>query len=149
MEYRKATTKDIAHLVELRKKQLLGEGMSPARDIDAELHSFFTDKMADGSLINWLAVDGHHIIATASILFYDFPPTYAAGSGKKGYVTNMYTEPEYRKQGIAFALLSNIVDEARNAGVTRLFLSASDLGRPVYERIGFLQSDRYMEMSLD
>ena len=41
-----------------------------------ELERYFTDKLKDGSLIEWLLVDNETVIATAAIVFMEFPPTY-------------------------------------------------------------------------
>ncbi len=54
MQYRKADINDIPQLIELRKKQLIDEGIEPSVDIDKELHEFFTNKLSDGSFIQWL-----------------------------------------------------------------------------------------------
>ena len=34
-------------------------------------------------------------------------------SGKMGLLSSMFTDPEYRRRGIAMELLSRVVDEAR------------------------------------
>lgn len=96
MYYRIATVNDIDALVKLRKAQLVDEGIVPNQDIDNELINFFEKKLNDNSLIEWLRVKDNNIIVTASIIFYDFPPTYTNKIGVKGYITNMYTKPEYR-----------------------------------------------------
>lgn len=96
MEYRKATREDINLLMELRKFQLVDEGITADKDIDNELEDFFQRKLAEGSLIQWLVMEENEIIATGAIVIYEFPPTYTNKSGKKAYVTNMYTKNAYR-----------------------------------------------------
>ncbi len=148
MEYRKACAADIPLLAELRKKQLADEGIAPDKDIDAELVRFFSEKLADGTLVQWLVEDAGKVVACAAVVFYDFPPTYTNRTGRKAYVTNMYTAPAHRGRGIGTALLDVLAEEARRAGVAKMWLGASRLGRPVYQKFGFRQTDEWMELDL-
>ena len=50
---------------------------------------------------------------------------------------NMYTAPEYRRQGIAFETLDILVKEAKSRGINNITLEATDMGRPLYEKYGF------------
>ncbi|RXZ78550.1 N-acetyltransferase [Paenibacillaceae bacterium] len=116
--------------------------------IDAELHDFFTNKLNDASLTQWLVEDNEEIIACGAIIFYEFPPTYTNKSGKKAYITNMYTKENFRGQGIATSLLTKLVDEAKAADISKLWLGASKLGRPVYKSYGFTETDEWLELNL-
>lgn len=148
MIYRKASSVDTGKLVEIRKLQLIDEGIEPTIDIDDELTDFFENKLADGSLVEWVVEDKNEIIATAAIVFYQFPPTYTNKTGWKGYITNMYTRNDYRKQGIATMLLEKLVEEAKYRGVKKLWLGASKLGRPVYEKFGFRETGEWLDMDI-
>ncbi|MDR4316721.1 GCN5-like N-acetyltransferase [Niallia circulans] len=149
MEYRKATREDINLLMELRKFQLVDEGITADKDIDNELEDFFQRKLAEGSLIQWLVMEENEIIATGAIVIYEFPPTYTNKSGKKAYVTNMYTKNAYRGKGIATTLLTKLVEEAESLGIKKIWLGASKLGRPVYKKFGFKETDEWMELELE
>ena len=37
---------------------------------------------------------------------------------------------------------------ARSRGIKKLWLGASKLGRPLYEKLGFIQQESYMELTL-
>jgi len=148
MVYRKALVNDINKLVEIRKQQLIDEGIEPSIDIDKELNEFFYKYMADDSLIEWIVEDKGEIIATAAIVFYQFPPTYTNKTGWKGYITNMYTHSDYRKQGIASTLLEKLRDEAKERGIKKLWLGASRLGKPVYKKFGFKETTEWLDMDI-
>ena len=55
----------------------------------------------------------------------------------KKNIMNMYTNPDYRRQGIAFKTLDLLVTDARKKGITAISLEATDMGRPLYEKYGF------------
>ena len=148
MNYRKADKKDIPLLVNIRKKQLIDEGIEPNIDIDEELTKYFNSKLADNSLVEWIAEEDNKIIATAAILFIDFPPTYTNKTGRKGYITNMYTEPTSRGKGIATGMLDRLVNEAKERNINKILLVASKLGRPVYKKYGFQGTDEWLELNL-
>lgn len=148
MKYRKANNNDINKLVELRKKQLVDEGLEPNIDIDSELSIFFKNKLSDGTLIQWLVEDKEEIIACGAVVFYEFPPSYTNKTGKKAYIANMYTHENYRGQGIATKLLTRLVEEVRISGVSKIWLGASKMGRPVYKKFGFIETDEYLELNV-
>ena len=149
MKYRKASIEDIEKLVELRKKQLIDEGIKPDVDIDRELSIFFKSKLTDGTLIQWLVEDNEEIIACGAVIFYDFPPSYTNKTGKKAYISNMYTTESYRGQGIAKKLLTKLVKESKKTGVSQIWLRASQMGKPVYETFGFKETTDYMEFNMN
>ncbi len=148
MKYRVATLNEIDKLVELRKKQLIDVGSSPNEDITEELHKFFEKKMNDGTMIEWVVEEGNEIIATSAIVFYEFPPSFTNKSGIKGYITNMYTAPEYRGRGIASSLLDKLINEAKARNVHKLWLGASEMGRPVYLKYGFEEKNIWLDLHI-
>lgn len=149
MIYRKAVFNEIDQLAEIRKRQLIDEGIKPTVDIDDELLAFFRDKLTDGSMIEWVAEDKGKIIATAAVIFYNFPPTYTNKTGLRGYITNMYTHDDYRRQGIATTLLHKLRDDAVSRGIKKLWLGASKSGRPVYEKFGFKDTKVWLDLEIN
>jgi GNAT superfamily N-acetyltransferase len=148
MDYRIATKQDIPVMCRVRKLQLIDEGIAPDKNIDEELSRFFDEKLSDGSLVEWLLEENGKVIATAAILFIEFPPTFTNAAGVKGYITNMYTSPDHRGKGIATAMLYKLMNEARNRSVHNILLHASIHGKPVYERFGFVGTGDWMELTL-
>ena len=145
MEFRKADMKDIDHLSQIRKKQLIDEGQDPDIDIDEKLKSFFERQMKEEKMVEWVAIEDEKIVGTAAIMFLDFPPSFSNQIGIRGYITNMYTDPSYRRKGIALTLLNQLIEEAKQRNITHIFLSASEYGKPVYEKCGFRVKDSWME----
>ena len=59
---------------------------------------------------------------------------------------NMYTAPKYRRQGIAFHTLDLLVKDVKEYGVSQIALEATDMGRLLYERYGFVKMKDEMEL---
>ena len=148
MLYRLAGEQDIPVLCQIRKQQLIDEGGTPVPGTDEELFRYFTNKFADGSLVEWVLEEDGQIIATAAIAFMEFPPSYTNRTGLRGYITNMYTAPAYRGRGIAGGMLNRLKDEAVKRSVHSILLHASRLGKPVYQKFGFAEADQWMELKL-
>jgi GNAT superfamily N-acetyltransferase len=61
---------------------------------------------------------------------------------------NMYTVPEWRGRGVATALLREIIKFVKGTGARRIWLRATEEGRPVYEKAGFSPVTSYSYMEL-
>ena len=62
------------------------------------------------------------------------------------YLLSMYTEPDFRRRGVASMVVKEAIKWCRKKGYERLMLHASMMGRGVYRRLGF---KRTWEMRLD
>jgi GNAT superfamily N-acetyltransferase len=60
----------------------------------------------------------------------------------------VYTEPGSRGRGIAGALMQAVMAWAKSQGCDRMVLHASDLGRPLYQSLGFSPANE-MRWSID
>lgn len=61
-------------------------------------------------------------------------------AGPQGLIVNVYTELSYRRKGLAELIMNTIIDWCRANGVASLVLHASQMGQPIYERLGFSQT---------
>ena len=148
MIVRKATVEDAALLSEVRKLQLIDEGIAPNCDIDAELDTFFKKWLVSKDFLQLIAEENGKLLSTAAIVYYDLPPSFTNKIGVRGYVTNVYTAPEHRRKGLSKILLEKILEDAKSRGIKKIWLGASKLGRPLYEKLGFIQQESYMELTL-
>ena len=93
----------------------------------------------------WIAEDGQgEAVGIVSVLANDAPPLPEAHLAKEGYVVNLWVEPAARRQGIARALLQAALDAAPGEGWRRLYLHATEDGRPLYDSTGLLPDARWM-----
>jgi GNAT superfamily N-acetyltransferase len=59
-------------------------------------------------------------------------------SGRQAIIQNVYTEPEWRRRGLGTLLMKEIIAWSQKTGIESLVLHASDEGRPIYEKLGFV-----------
>ena len=54
----------------------------------------------------------------------------------------------YRKQGIGTQMSQFLIDKSRSLGATKLLLTATELGAPIYEKLGFRTTGFYHFMNI-
>lgn len=148
LNYRKANINDVDKLVELRNRQLVDEGASPVDNIDKELEQYFTSSIREETLVVWIATKCDNIIATSGVCFFQYPPNFSNTTGKVAYITNVYTQEEYRKQGIATKLLEFIMNEIKKRDYRFVRLHASSQGKKLYKQLGFIDAEGFMTKML-
>ena len=70
-----------------------------------------------------------------------YPHVLAEEYRKYGYIWGVYVEPLHRGQGLAKKLTSIAINHLKLIGCTRVVLNASPSGKPVYEHLGFSESN--------
>ncbi|MEN9583868.1 MAG: hypothetical protein RLZZ616_874 [Pseudomonadota bacterium] len=149
MIVRQATQADIPVLVSLRMGLFceVGELSDPLVDVDLwqATSAYFSTAQADGCARSWVAEVGGEVVASGTLALFVRPPYPGNLSGREAYLLNMYTLPAYRKQGMASALLNAMVAYACAEQLGKVWLHASDEGRPLYERVGFVANPAYLE----
>lgn len=148
IEYRRLTAPLLDAFISLRISQLREEGATEPIDLRPSLLDYYTRHMADGTFVSWLALDGEKIVGTSGMSFVEKPPYFGCPSGKIGLLSSMYTDPNYRRQGIARELLSRVVEEARKYGCGTVQITASDMGVLLYTDFGFVKNDNFMQYKL-
>ena len=148
IEYRKLTTDDLDIFIQMRINQLREEGSKEGIDLTSALKDYYQRHMSDGTFVSWLALDGEKIIGTSGMSFVEKPPYFGCPSGKMGLLSSMYTDPTYRRQGIAKELLGRVVQEARNYGCGTVQITASDMGVKLYSAYGFVHNGNFMQYKL-
>jgi GNAT superfamily N-acetyltransferase len=64
--------------------------------------------------------------------------------GTVGWLGTIIVLPEYRRQGIGQKITSNLIDYCRSKGCTTHLLTASEMGEPVYRKLGFEINSTYV-----
>ena len=61
----------------------------------------------------------------------------ATANGPVGWVGTIFVAPDRRREGLGDALTRTVIDDLESRGCRTLVLTATDAGRPLYERLGF------------
>ncbi len=148
IKYRKMTPADLDTFIRMRITQLREEGATEDIDLVPALQDYYARHMADGTFVSWLAVDGEKIVGTSGMSFVEKPPYFSCPSGRIGLLSSMFTDPGYRRMGIAKELLGRVVEEARAYGCGSVQITASDMGVLLYTDFGFVKNGNFMQYKL-
>lgn len=152
IHYRSASIPDIQKIIPLRvlMQKEVNEVTGHDRDHEYEilLHEYFHKSLENGSYYAPIAELDGKVIAAGGVVFYEKPPSITSFKGLVGYVTNVYTLPEYRGQGIAFKLTDMIIQEARSRKAVKLHLGSTKLSHGVYLKAGFKVSEDVLEFKV-
>lgn len=142
LAYKKATIDDLDRLVTMRIKVLRTANDLPdfadMSRVETESKSYYQRGLHENAHIAYLVYDKDSVIGAGGVSFYQVMPTYHNPSGKKAYIMNLYTQPEYRHKGIARQTLDLLVKEAQSRGIDFITLETTKMGRPLYEKYGFI-----------
>ena len=104
--------------------------------------------LRSGEYIGWLAShsDDPQIVAGAGVQrrqvlphpFGDRPGRFTIVDGSEAVILNVFTEPQWRRRGIARLLMRAILAWAREQRLDGLVLHASQDGRALYQQLGFV-----------
>lgn len=147
--YQKLTSGQVDSFIKMRIKQLREEGATEDIDLVPALQDYYKRHMSDGTFVSWLAMDGDKIVGTSGMSFVEKPPYFSCPSGRIGLLSSMFTDPDYRRMGIAKELLSRVVEEARAYGCGCVQITASDMGVLLYTDFGFVKNGNFMQLNLD
>ena len=114
--------------------------------VAASSRAYYRQALSDDTHTAYLVFDGDTFVGAGGVSYYRVMPTYHGPSGRKAYIMNMYVRPEYRRLGIALETLDLLVKDARERGVDAITLEATRMGRPLYERYGFVPMESEMEL---
>ncbi|MCR4585704.1 MAG: GNAT family N-acetyltransferase [Lachnospiraceae bacterium] len=135
----------------MRITQLTEEYTSEGREVPKNvnlagvLKEYYLRHLADGTFVSWLALDGGEIIGTSGMSFVEKPPYFTCPTGRLGLLSSMFTNPAYRRMGIAQDLLNRVVEDARDYGCGSVWITASDMGVKLYTAYGFEHNGNFMQ----
>jgi Predicted acetyltransferase len=148
--YRQASMADLDFLVQSRLDFVGAEVTGP--DYELILKStrhYFETALRENQCDVILAEKNDAVIGTGVIFYYASVPSVYNPWGKNAYITSMFVAENHRRKGIATAILDKLVDIARQKGYYRIFLQASDMGKPLYENYGFTEGMANMLLNLE
>jgi len=94
-----------------------------------------------------LETSDSQVIAGGGILISSWPARPEDLNARRALILNVYTEPDFRRKGLARELMLLMIGWLREQGFHGVALHASAEGRPLYESLGF-QATNEMRLRL-
>ena len=139
---RKGTLADLDIVMRHRRQMFIDMGYRDESALAATQTTskpFFAERMKNQTYHAWFVEDAaRNVVAGGGVVIFDYHSNPTDPLPKRPMVVNVYTEPSFRRRGIARALMNVIVDWCREYGFGTIILHASDEGRPLYESLGFM-----------
>jgi GNAT superfamily N-acetyltransferase len=138
---RTATPEDLETILYQRMAMFRAMGFQePAvlASIRRDSIEYLRDALNQGTYRGWFAVTGSGaVVAGCGVLIAAWPGGPWDGQARRAWVLNVYSEPAYRRRGLARRLMQVAIEWARSEGFRILSLHASREGRPLYQSLGF------------
>ena len=141
---RPGTLADIPAIVHHRRRMCEDMGYSDDAALSAMVRAtadYLEKTIPDGSFRSWLACDGTRVVAGGAVIISPWPAHAYEPVCHRATILNIYTEPEYRRRGIARQLMETIIAWCKEQGFARVTLHASEYGKPLYQSLGFEESN--------
>lgn len=152
MHISEAAPEDLGKLIQIRIDFLRDDGDLMSADMENTLRTqlaAYIPKHLNRDLFIFMAKEDERIISTVFLSLSEKIPNTVYPNGRTGVVHNVYTCPDYRKTGLATALLQQMLKKARQLDISSVDLIATEDGRPLYETAGFRTiKNTYMRLSL-
>lgn len=151
VRYRIATVEDIETLADLRWRMAIerDESIITREEYITAYHEVVRDELARGRYLAWLAEVNGQPVACTVLIWWPMPPNLDELQRRRGYVSSVFTHPDFRRLGLARTLMEMLIAQAREIHITKLLLNSSTMGRSLYESLGFVVPERGLEIPLN
>ena len=134
-------TPDDLELICRHREEMFRDAGTPEAVLAAMTEHFrpwLATRLQDGSYFGYVISSEGRPIAGVGLMLIDWPPHPAHPTqAQRGYVLNVFVEPEFRRQGLASELMRLAEAEFDRRGVQFSILHATDKGQPLYRGLGW------------
>ena len=145
IKIREAGPEDLETILHHRRSMFrdMSEGEVEELDRMVEVARPWTAQaMASGSYRHWLAINGTGRVAGGGgVLLSPWPANPHDPCVERAVILNVYTETEFRRQGVARQVMQAILAWVKARGLRGVNLHASAEGHDLYEALGFAHTN--------
>lgn len=143
---RPATISDIPNIVDQREQMFREMGIPAGfEDMKVAMDLWLRHAIPARTYLGWIAESKQgEIAAGGGLIVIPWPPGPISMDPRCGFVFNVYTQPQHRKQGLARRLMDAMHDYCRAEGIERVVLNASTFGKPLYDAMGYVVTSEPM-----
>lgn len=144
----RAVTPHDLDLICRHREEMFRDAGTPDLDLAVMTQHFarwLRPRLADGTYFGFILTSGGEPAGGVGLMLIDWPPhPLHTSSDRRGYVLNLYIEPEHRRRGHARRLMELAEQELAKRGATCLILHATEKGRPLYSELGWVPGSAEM-----
>jgi GNAT superfamily N-acetyltransferase len=118
-------------------------------DILVQTYEYYKEVLQNDRITSYLVFAGEEVVGTGDLCITRVLPTQENPTGYQAQIMNVYTHPEYRRQGIAYRTVALLLAEAERRGISALTLDPTEMSRPLFEKFGFTGTDHMHPQVLD
>jgi GNAT superfamily N-acetyltransferase len=141
VNYRMATFEDVPRLAAARWAFRRESGEAPVETETAfagRFERFATEALASGRWTYWIAeTDDGTLTSQMAVCVVESVPRPSRASDQWGYLTDCYTSPAFRNEGVGRELLARVATWAKSRDLELLLVWPSDESQRFYARAGF------------
>lgn len=153
MNVKMANHNDIDTLIKVRFDYFAAENWELTNEkrhlIRSQLQQYCPKHLNHDFFAAFIKDEDGNVLSVAFIVILEKPANLSFPTGKTGMILNVLTYPKFRGKGYATQVLNLLIDKAKEEDVSFIELSASELGKPLYEKLGFKKLEsHFTEMRL-
>ena len=141
MEYFLAQNKDIDNCVKMRLLYILEEEPNlnnvTKNNLEKTLKDYFNNKL-NKDVFCFLAKDDDNVVGMVILLVIERPANSYLINGLAGEVLSVIVDKDYRNRGIAYNLMTNLINFSKEKNLCRIDLRATEKGFFLYKKLGFI-----------
>ena len=142
LRLRRGTLDDIDLLVDHRVamfREMGGRSRAALASHGPNYLAWLVPRLVSAELVAFIAEDSTGVpLGSGAVWFQPSHPRPGSPAQRAPYIFSMYTDPAARGRGVATVIVNEAAGLSRRLGYGRVSLHASAMGRPVYDRMGFL-----------
>lgn len=151
IQIRQATTQDIDLLMQWRMEVLHEVFSIPpeqsVKELEEENRRYYQKELPRSGHIACFAYLGNEIVGCGGMCLYDEMPSPDNPNGKCAYLMNIYARPQFRRHGVGNEVVRWLIGQAKQLGISKIYLETSEDGKPLYQKIGFCDMSGYMKFA--
>ncbi|MCC8074166.1 MAG: GNAT family N-acetyltransferase [Clostridiales bacterium] len=107
--------------------------------------SYYQSALEKGEHIAYFAYAENQIVGCGGLCIYNEMPSPDNPTGICGYLMNIYTVTNMRRQGVGKAIVDRLIQTALQHGAGKIYLESSKSAYSLYKSSGFSDMNGYMK----
>lgn len=153
LTWHRARPEDIKLLTKIRIDILrTEENNAPSADMSdilVQTYEYYKEVLQNDRIVSYLVFADEEVVGTGDLCITRVLPTPENLTGYQARIMNVYTHPEYRRQGIAYRTVALLLAESERRGISAITLEPTEMSRPLFEKFGFIAAEHMRPQIFD